>query len=251
MAKTPLEKQIAKAQKDAKSTAQKQAREARKLAEKEARQQRAASIVNGQPLIEGFRIMDSTSEEMLKCLLEKSENKAGSQRNFSNDIFPDYVQYSIAQELEKLVQYGMISIITVWDTGGMLHLLPQAVSYFDDKAEALKKQEERQTMVRAGSIVNYGNLVMGDAINSTFSIDNSVHKIEQEIEEKAGADREELLEILEEVKELMDNIEASRSIPKQKGLFKKLAAHMATHGWFYAEIVALLGQQAITMLGAQ
>ena len=92
MAKTPLEKQIAKAQKDAKSTAQKQAREARKLAEKEARQQRAASIVNGQPLIEGFRIMDSTSEEMLKCLLEKSENKAGSQRNFSNDIFPDYVQ---------------------------------------------------------------------------------------------------------------------------------------------------------------
>ena len=68
--------------------------------------------------------------------------------------------------------------------------------------------------------------------------------------QKAGTDKEELLEILEEIKELMDNIETSRSIPKQKGLFKKLSTHMTKHGWFYAEIVALLGQQAIAMLGA-
>ena len=102
MAKTSLEKQIAKAQREAKNTAKKQAREAQKLAEKEARQQRAASIVNGQPIIEGLRIMDSTSEEMLKCLPEKSEIKAGSQRNFTDDIFPDYVKYSIALELENL-----------------------------------------------------------------------------------------------------------------------------------------------------
>lgn len=250
MAKTSLEKQIAKAQREAKNTAKKQAREAQKLAEKEARQQRAASIVNGQPIIEGLRIMDSTSEEMLKCLLEKSEIKAGSQRNFTDDIFPDYAKYSIALELEKLVQYGMISIITVWDSGGILNLLPQAVSYFGDKEVALRKQEERQAIFRAGSIVNYGNLIMGNANNSTFSIDNSVHKIEHEIEEKAGTDKEELLEILEEIKELMDNIETSRSIPKQKGLFKKLSTHMTKHGWFYAEIVALLGQQAIAMLEA-
>ena len=53
MAKSSLEKQIAKAQKESESMARKQAREARKLEEKEARRQRATSIISGQPLIDG------------------------------------------------------------------------------------------------------------------------------------------------------------------------------------------------------
>jgi len=69
--------------------------------------------------------------------------------------------------------------------------------------------------------------------------------IENEIEEKGGEDKAELLE---EVKELMENIETSRTIPKQKGLFSRISAHLATHGWFYGEIVALIGQQAIALL---
>lgn len=250
MAKTSLEKQIAKAQREEKRIAEKQAREARQLARKEARQQQAASIVNGRPMVEGIRILDTTAEEVLRCLLEKCKAGDGSQRNYSDDDFPAYVKYSVSLEMEKLVQYGMISIVVDWDSGGIVNLLPQALSYFADKDAALKKQEEQRETKKFGSIVNYGNFVMGNATNSTFSIDNSVHRIEHEIEQTAGEDKAELLALLDEVKELMENMESSRTIPKQKGLFQKLTSHLATHGWFYAEIVALLGQQAITMLGA-
>lgn len=239
MAKSAFEKQLDKIQ-----------RENRHEARKETRRLRASSIVNGQDIIQGIRIMDKTAEEVLRILLKKQQGSE-QQMTYSDEDFPDYLASSIDLEIEKLVQYGMISIKVTWDSGGIIYLLPPAVSYFEDKETALKKQEEqRMASIQIGSINNSGNLVLGDAVNSTFSIDNSVHRIENEIEEKGGEDKAELLALLDEVKELMENIEASRTIPKQKGLFNRISAHLATHGWFYGEIVALLGQQAITLLNS-
>ena len=64
MAKSQLERQIESQMKQAKQIAAKQrreeekrAREQRKMEYKAAIGDRAASIVNGQPLIEGFRVM--------------------------------------------------------------------------------------------------------------------------------------------------------------------------------------------------
>ena len=72
MAKSALEKAIEKQIKQAKDAEKKRERDARK----EATRERAASVVNGQPIINGLRILDATSEEILKCLLEhKSEEK--------------------------------------------------------------------------------------------------------------------------------------------------------------------------------
>ena len=135
MAKSPFEKQIEKQIKQAKQLADKQRREADKRAREQKRmEQKAAvrdqvsSIVNGQPLIEGFRIMDKTAEEMLKCLLECSGRK-DSHVNFSDDIFPSYVQMSVELELEKLTQYGMIGGLLSFGNGGMLDLMPPSFSY--------------------------------------------------------------------------------------------------------------------------
>lgn len=143
MAKSPLEKQLEKQAKQNKQLAdrqhrdeQKRAREQDRLARKEAIRQQAASIVNGRPFVAGLRIMDETSEDILNNLLQY-EMKSGNQVNFENDIFPDYVQISL--ELEKLVQYGMISGLNQWMGGGILHILPQAFSYFHDKENALKR----------------------------------------------------------------------------------------------------------------
>lgn len=237
MAKTALEKQLDKIQ-----------RENRHEARKEARRIRASSIVSGQDIIQGLRLLDKTAEEVLRILLDKQQ-EPGQQLTYADEDFPDYLANSIELEIEKLVQYGMISIRVTWDGGGIIYLLPPSVSYFEDKETALKKQEEQQmASIHIGSINNSGNFVLGDAVNSTFSIDNSVHRIENEIEEKGGEDKAELLALLEEVKKLMENIETSRTIPKQKGLFSRISAHLATHGWFYGEIVALIGQQAIALL---
>ena len=255
MAKSPLERQIESQMKQAKQLADKQRREEEKRARerkqmeyKAAVRNRAASIVNGQPLIEGFRIMDKTAEEMLKCLLECSGRK-DSRVNFSNDIFPSYVQMSVGLELEKLIQYGMIGGLWAFENGDVLDLLPPAFSYFEDKQAALDRQDKREKE-RQQSIINYGNLVFGNVSGSTLTVDNSIHQIEQAIDEKGGEDKEKLHELLDEVKELIENIQSSRAIPKQKKLFEKISNHMEKHGWFYGAVVQLLGTATLGMLRA-
>lgn len=98
--------------------------------------------------------------------------------------------------------------------------------------------------------MNYGNFVFGNVTASTLSVDNSVQQIEKAIEEQGGEDKEDLMELFEEVKELIENMESSRSIPKQKKLFQRLTDHMSKHGWFYGAVIQLLGTAAMTMLGA-
>lgn len=90
--------------------------------------------------------MDLTSEEILKCLLDCDENK-NNHIIFSDDIFPEYVQMSIRLELEKLVQYGMIGNLLSFSDGGMLSLLPPALSYFEDKEIALQKERDKINML--------------------------------------------------------------------------------------------------------
>lgn len=256
MPKTALEKQIEKAERVRKQQAKKQldamkkqTQEAQRMARKEEIRQQAASIVACQQTIAGFRIMDQTSEEVLRCLINLSESGMPGEIEFDIDDLPGYVRSSVLLELEKLTQYGMISAPSVWLSGqGSLNLHPQAFTYFAEKEAALNRQEEKQMGIHIESLVNSGNMVWGNAVNSNFSIDNSVKTIEHEIEERGGADAEELKALLVDVQELMENIQDSRSIPKQKGLFNRLTEHMSKHGWFYAEVVALLGQQAITML---
>lgn len=55
--------------------------------------------------------------------------------------------------------------------------------------------------------------------------------------------------MLDEVKELIENIQSSRAIPKQKKLFEKIFDHMEKHGWFYGAVVQLLGTAALGLIG--
>lgn len=256
MPKSELQKQIEKQMKQEKQLAErkrrdeeKRAREDRQQAREEALRLQAASIVGGQPLIEGFRIMDSTAEEVLRCIL-MCDRKNGYHVHFNNDIFPAFVQMSTSLELEKLVQYGIISGLIAWDHGGMLDLLPPAISYFEDKEAALKRKKEAEERMSVGNITNYGNIVFGDVSDSTLTVDNSIHEIEQMIDERGGEEKEELLDILDELKELIENMESSRSIPKQRKLFQRITEHLAKHGWFYGAVIQLLGTSVIQMIGA-
>lgn len=130
-------------------------------------------------------------------------------------------------------------------------ITPQGITYFENKEQALKRHEEEQKQMSVGNITNYGNIVFGNVSNSTFSVDNSIHEIERMIDENGGEDAEELRDLLNEVKELIENMQASRSIPKQKKLFQRLNDHVVRHGWFYGAVVQLLGTAAMTMLSTQ
>ena len=45
------------------------------------------------------------------------------------------------------------------------------------------------------------------------------------------------------------NLEASRSIPKQKKLHQRLNEHVVKHGWFYGAVIQLLETAVMNALG--
>lgn len=106
-----------------------------------------------------------------------------------------------------------------------------------------------KSSINIGSIVTTGsNLILGDVVNSNLLIDNSIQKIENEIDQKGGDDSENLKKLLDEVKELIENIQESRHIPKNKSLFERLSNHLEKHGWFYGEVIGLIGTATMQML---
>lgn len=251
MAKSAIEKAIEKQQREAKKLAEKQLREQRKQIQQETNRQVASTIVNGQPIIGGMRMMDTSSEEILKCILSAYDGNENHQVRGNDTIIPVAYQSSLSLEFEKLKMYGVLTyaciyISAIWE----VTLAPKGLTYFEDKIQAEEKEKVMQkSSINIGSIVATGsNLILGDVIDSALSIDNSMQRIESEIDKKGGGDSESLRELLDEVKELIENMQESRHIPKNKGLFEKLSNHLEKHGWFYGEVVGLIGAAAMQML---
>lgn len=248
MAKSNYERLLEKQLRQDKEAQRKRQQEAKQAAIRE----RAASIVNGQPILGGMRIMDEAAEEILKVILVAYSGGKNRTASGDTDVFPSSYRFSLSDEFEKLRMYGMLSSYEIWISGQWeVALAPQAISYFEQKEQAIKRHEEEQKMQSIGGINNYGNLIFGNVTNSTLSVDNSVHEIERLIDKEGGEDKEELHELLEEIKELIENMQASRSVPKQKKLIQRISDHAAKHGWFYGAVVQLLGTATFAMLGAQ
>lgn len=251
MTKSAIEKAIEKQQREAKKLADKQLREQRKQIHQESNRQVASTIVNGQPIIGGMRMMDTSSEEILKCILSAYDGNENHQVRGNDTIIPVAYQNSLSLEFEKLKMYGVLTyaciyISAIWE----VTLAPKGLTYFEDKIQAEEKEKVMQkSSISIGSIVATGsNLILGDVVDSALSIDNSMQRIESEIDKKGGEDSESLKELLDEVKELIENMQESRHIPKNKGLFEKLSNHLEKHGWFYGEVVGLIGAAAMQML---
>ena len=252
MAKSSFEKALERHQRESKRLTDKQQREENRRMEDAARRERASSIVNGQPLIGNMRIMDIAAEEILKNILSNYDGNENRTVSGDDSCFPPAYCLSIKLEFEKLNMYGMISNPRVFVDGAwMLNLTPQGITYFEDKEKAMEKEKviQQQSGINIGSIVATGsNVVLGNMINSSVLIYNSIQRIEHEIDEKGGEDAEELHELLDEIKELVENIQDSRHVPKNKGLFSKLSNHLEKHGWFYGEAVGLLGTAVLQLL---
>ena len=147
---------------------------------------------------------------------------------------------------------GLIKVCWAEDTVYYAVLTQAGRSYFEREKQFYEKMERLSSKNIYNNVNATGSTVfMGDVISSNINIDNSVSKIEQKIEEKCDneEDKQELKKLLEETKEIMENIQDSRHIDKRKVFFKKLMDHLDKHGWFYAEIVNLLGQTTLNLLG--
>jgi len=248
MATSSLEKALEKQRRDAEKHARDEAQRARDAAT----QNRASQIVAGQPTIGNMRIMDASSEEILRILLDQNNTDSSDELRGNYDVFPKAYHMSLKLEFEKLSMYGMISTPQIWINGMWeLYITPMGLSYFENKEKALKedKKKPQNTGLIIGSIVaNGSNFVFGDVNDSTLSIDNSITKIEQMIDENGGEDVAELKALLAEVRDLLENMKETRRIPKNSSLFTRLSNHLAKHAWFYGTVVSLIGAEAMKLI---
>lgn len=195
-----------------------------------------------------FRKLPSNSKQLLDDLLQaenpsellcgRFENLAGQSREELRGI------------IRELREEGYIKVFWADNLPYEVTINNSARTYNERLAEyEAEKARSHQQNFFSGSFTNNGNMVFGNVSGSTLSVDNSIHKLERDIEELGGDDKEELQELLDEVKELIENIQSSRTIPKQKRLFQRLNDHVVKHGWFYSGVVQLLGTAVMKCLG--
>lgn len=133
MAKSALEKALDKQNK------------ANVKAEREAKvRQIAASIIDGQPVVFGVRIIDPDSEALLEAILSQYDGNENNHVNFRGDGLSRSLHESIAVQYEKLKMYGILSSVIPYGNGAIITLSDTAKTYQARKEEALRKQQEEQ-----------------------------------------------------------------------------------------------------------
>lgn len=140
MAKSSFERTLEKQVKQAKAAEKQRENDMRR----EMIRERASSIVNGQPIINGMRIMDETAELLLESLLKIHNGKESFHISFSFNALPECVLSNVGIEFEKLTQYGMTSGANIWMGGGTVDLMPPAFSYFDRKKKVSDNDSNKQ-----------------------------------------------------------------------------------------------------------
>lgn len=125
MAKSSYEKAI-----------EKQMKEAKKQADAAERRERAKSIIDGQPIKNGFRFMDGNAEQLMQIILDTYDGSETNRVWGDMDNVPENLRNSFNLELEKLLMYGVVSSAHNFIYGWEVYLSPQGKSYFLDKAIA-------------------------------------------------------------------------------------------------------------------
>ncbi len=130
-----------------------------------------------------------------------------------------------------------------------------ALTYEGEHYLEFEDQEHQKEMAKQGKTYNIqtvnaqgGNLIIGDALNVSQTIHQSIANISKEIDER-GEDQDALKEILAEVEQLAKEMEKSGKTPekgKVKRFFEKASHHLSKHGWFYGAILQVLGQAALS-----
>ncbi len=198
-------------------------------------------------------ILSKSCEETLKIILDqKIENY---KLTLDGHDLPVYIQSKIKVVLEELKQFDYIAQCVPWmGKKYTITITPYAITYFEDKDKYLKKQQEIEKIekektamkIKIDNLNNQGGvLAFGNMINPNINIDNSIESIKKCIEEKGGEDKQKLLAILEQAKEIVDNIESSKQIPQKPSFFEQASVHFVKHQWFYSAIIDLLGKAVL------
>lgn len=201
--------------------------------------------------VELFDELANSEKKLLEDIIQ-IENNNGNISEFLREKIDKDKKDIIRGIIGVLKSNGLINVSWASNTVSNATLTQAGRTYFEREKKYNEKFERLSSKNIYNNINATGSTVfMGDVIGSTINMDNLVSRIEQEIEKKCDneEDKIELKKLLEETKEIIENIQDSRHIDKRKGFFQKLTEHFDKHGWFYAEVIGLLGETALKLLG--
>ena len=202
-----------------------------------------------------FSQLAKSDKELLKEIVELDE-KDENISYFLRDKVTNDKKDIIRGIIGNLKSNGLLTVLWADNTVAEAHLTQQGRTFFERE----KDYEDKINKTNSKSVVNIntinapnGNVIIGDVNDSNIIINNTLSKIENEIEEHCDSteEKEELNELLEEVKEIIENYKETKQFTTRKSFFKKLTEHLDKHGWFYAEITSLLGQAALMKISGQ
>lgn len=196
---------------------------------------------------ENMKILNDTEKELLKLILES--NHDGYTYSGTIEKFPEYIKNQIKKLFAILEECGYAAKTYCWVDGGwQVILTPLGVNYFDEE-DKYKKMNEKSNINIQNFNANGSNINFGTVYDSNFNIDSTFQRLEETIEEKAkDEDKEELMNIIQEVKDYIDNINESKVISKNTGLFKRIGKHIQNYQWFYQTVVTVIGNSIMKIM---
>lgn len=198
-----------------------------------------------------FEELAENERKLLKEIIEADE-KNENINQLIEDKLKDDKKNIIKEIIHGLDSNGLVNVFWADNIPYRVSLTNPGRTYFEREAKYLKRMESNKNNIyNFGDIsIDRGNFVAGDVVNSVLNVDSHITQIEKDIADKVeDNDKEKLKEILEEAKEIMENINNNGIIEKRKGFFKKLTEHATKYGWFYAEVVNLIGTAVLTKIG--
>ena len=198
-----------------------------------------------------FEELADNEKKLLKEIVDTEANGGNISELLANKVDSDEKDI-VRSVIGSLRKNGLLNVSWASNTVYNASLTNPGRTYFEREEKHLKRMESNKSNIyNFGDIsIDGGNFVAGDVVNSVLKVDRHITQIEKEIEEKADDnDKENLKTILEDAKEIMENIKNNGVIEKRKGFFKKLTEHANKYGWFYAEIVNLIGTAVLTKIG--
>jgi len=195
---------------------------------------------------DSMELLTDTEKELLEHIIKNKNNNYVSTVN-TGDL-PIYINSQTDDLLKTLKKKKYIANSNLWMGAFQATLTPEGINYKEIEEE--KKKTNQQNSINIGEIINNGGTnIIGNVYDSTFNIDESYKVIEKEIEEKGSEDQEELKEILNEVKDYIENIKNSNYVSKDKGLFNRIGKHINKYQWFYNSIINMVGTAVMTKMG--
>lgn len=199
-----------------------------------------------------FEELAENEKELLKEIID-IENRDGNVAEFLSSKIALDKKDIVRGVICSLKKNGLISV--KWASNNIFFavLTNSGRTYFEREKKYMERlQQSSNNTYNFGNVAVDGNFVIGDVINSTLNVDSRITEIKNQIKEKASEeDIENLKDLLEEAKEIIENIKNNSIIEKRKGFFRKITEHANKYGWFYAEIVNLIGTAVLGKIGGE